>query len=240
MRIAVCDDDKAFLGQLTGAIQTWQQSLQAVALECFEDGDSLIRAHTTRPFDVIFLDVVMPLLSGLDAAREIRQSDKTVRIVFFTSSPEFAVDSYRVKASDYLLKPLHEEQLRQCLDELWEQYHSNARYIDIKSSSTVHRVALPNIAFIEAQNKHVQFFLTDGTVILASEPLYSYEERLELADGFFKCSRSYIVNLHQIESYRAKEITTRGGFRIPISRNRGKEFEEAYFRVIFGKAGEQL
>ena len=126
------------------------------------------------------------------------------------------------------------------LEELWEQYHSNARCIDIKSANTVHRIALPDIAFMEAQNKHVQFTFIDGSSILSSEPLYSYEERLGLEDGFFKCSRSYIVNMHQIESYCAKEITMRGGFRIPISRNRHREFEEAYFRVLFGKAGEQL
>lgn len=240
MRIAICDDDKAFLAQLTDAIRTWQQPLRISALERFEDGDSLICAHTTAPFDVIFLDVVMPLLDGIGTAREIRLNDRNVRIVFLTSSPEFAVDSYSVKASNYLLKPLDEDKLRLCLEELWEQYHSNARCIDIKSANTVHRIALPDIAFMEAQNKHVQFTFIDGSSILSSEPLYSYEERLGLEDGFFKCSRSYIVNMHQIESYCAKEITMRSGFRIPISRNRHREFEEAYFRVLFGKAGEQL
>ena len=230
MYIALCDDQPAALDALQVLLHQWETE-HGIVLRCrtFHSAAELVDAAQREPFSLYFLDVVMPLLDGIGTAREIRLNDRNVRIVFLTSSPEFAVDSYSVKASNYLLKPLDEDKLRLCLEELWEQYHSNARCIDIKSANTVHRIALPDIAFMEAQNKHVQFTFIDGSSILSSEPLYSYEERLALEDGFFKCSRSYIVNMHQIESYCAKEITMRSGFRIPISRNRHREFEEAYF-----------
>lgn len=181
----------------------------------------------------------MPLLNGIDAAKELRQQDKTVKIVFLTTSPEFAVDSYTVKASNYLLKPLQADQLYVCLDELVEEIQKNAKTIIVKSTKTTHRVEVKSIEYIEAQNKHVLFALSDGRTIESVEPLYSYENMLLLADGFFKCSRSYIVNIHRIDTYSSKELKTHSGCRIPISRSCQKEFEAAYFEVLFGKAGDR-
>ena len=240
MRIAICDDDQVFAEQAKSVILEQQPLFHNLVIQTFEDGDRLIKAHATIPFDIIFLDVVMPLFSGIEAAREIRQNDRMVKIVFLTSSPEFAVDSYTVKANNYLLKPLDSVRMHNCLQELFTEIRSSERSISIKSANTVHRVLLRSIVYIEAQNKHVQFTLTDGSRIVSTEPLYTIESRLALTDGFYKCSRSYLVNMHHIESYSAKELLLRSGDRIPISRNRHKEFEEVYFSAIFGKAGETL
>lgn len=240
MRIAICDDNPVFLEQAKMMLDNWNSHPTVVITELFEDGDALIQAHTTAPFDIILLDVVMPLLNGIDAAKEIRQNDKTVKLVFLTSSPEFAVESYCVKASNYLLKPVSPERLYQCLDELLQDIRQNSHYITVKSSSAIHRVESSRIEYIEAQNKHILFSLSDGRTIVSGDPLYTFERQLLLADGFFKCSRSYIVNIHQIDTYTAKEIKMRSGCRIPISRTCHREFEAAYFSAIFGKAGELL
>lgn len=240
MRIAVCDDNPVFLSQAKELLANWSHPYDVVFTELFEDGDALIQAHTKAPFDIILLDVVMPLLNGMETAREIRQHDKTVKLVFLTSSPEFAVDSYTVKASNYLLKPVSPERLYACLDELASQIRQNSRHITVKSASAIHRVHISRIEYIEAQNKHILFSLSDGHTIVSSEPLYAFERQLLLADGFFKCNRSYIVNIHQIDTFTAKEIKMHSGCRIPISRNCHREFEAAYFSTIFGKAGDLL
>ena len=77
-------------------------------------------------------------------------------------------------------------------------------------------------------------------LILSGEPLYIYEEKLTLEDGFFKCSRSFIVNINRIDTFTSKEIYTHSGARISISRNLHREFENAYFAVLFGKDGDIL
>ena len=97
---------------------------------------------------------------------------------------------------------------------------------------------MADIEYIESQNKRILFVLSNGETILSGEPLYAYEEKLTQEDGFFKCSRSFIVNIHRIDTFTAKEIRTRSGARIPISRSCQKEFESAYFSVLFGKAGD--
>ena len=82
--------------------------------------------------------------------------------------------------------------------------------------------------------------MNDGSHILSSDPLYAYEDMLTARDGFYKCHRSYIVNVFRISKYTSKEITMRSGCRIPISRNVHKEFESTYFEITFGKAGDIL
>lgn len=238
MRLAICDDNSEFLNQTRQAIALWAAQPCDLTVELFEDGDALINAHTLSPFDIILLDVVMPLLNGIDTAREIRQCDRSVKIVFLTSSPEFALDSYSVKANDYLLKPLNPQKLYRCLEELSEEIRAKARSITVKSVGALHRVEISSIEYIEAQNKHVLFALTGGQTIESIEPLYTYEDKLLLSDGFFKCNRSYIVNIHRIVTYSLKEITMHSGCRISISRNYQKEFEAAYFSLLFRKAGD--
>ena len=239
MKIALCDDCKEFLDSGRKMIENWDKFENNVSVELFEDGDALIRAHTETPFDIIFLDIVMPLLNGIDAAKEIRQQDKTVKIVFLTSSPEFAIESYSVKASNYLLKPFDKVKFYACLDELCEEMRQKARSIIVKSGTTVHRVEIGEIEYLEAQNKNVKIVLSDGKNILSVEPLYAFEEKLIPGGEFFKCSRSYIVNIHRIGSFNQKEITMHSGSKIPVSRGCHKQFEEAYFAEMFGKAGEK-
>ena len=160
--------------------------------------------------------------------------------MFLTSSPEYAIESYSVCANNYLLKPLDRERLHACLDDLYTDITDDFRYMLVKDAPAVHRIPLRGIEYVEAQGKHVIFSMSDGTRILSSDPLYAYEDKLTVRDGFYKCHRSYIVNVFRISKYTPKEITMRSGCRIPISRNAHKEFETAYFEMTFGKAGDIL
>ena len=238
LKLAICDDSTEFLNTSKQLLHNWSNRPCEFTVTCFSDGDSLLKAHQLTPFDIIFLDVVMPMLNGIEVAREIRQQDNTAKIVFLTSSSEYAVDSYTVKASNYLLKPLNPDSFYRCLKELFDQLFTEEPSLFIKGLSKVHRVYYHEIEYVEAQNKRVAFFLADGRVLISGEPLYVYENKLAAAKEFFKCHRSYILNLQQISNYTQKEVQMRSGFRIPISRNCHKDFETAYFSLIFEKAGE--
>ena len=119
VKIAICDDETEFLDILSESLSSWCRAHQlTLQLYRFTNGDELISAHRAYGMDLILLDMIMPLLSGMDTARELRQADTAVRLVFLTSSPEFALESYEVRAFDYLLKPVTYERLAQLLDEL--------------------------------------------------------------------------------------------------------------------------
>lgn len=238
MRLAICDDMQIFLRHIKTALDRWEGCPSDLQTEIFEDGDSLIAAHHANPFDIILLDVIMPLLNGIETAREIRQTDRNVKIVFLTSSAEFAVDSYTVKANNYLLKPLDPEKLYACLNELSEDLRKKPKTIVIKGIKSVHQIEIKEIEYLEAQNKHVLLVLRDGTSLISVDPLYSFEEQLSLNEGFFKVSRSYIINIHYVNTYSAKDVRMRSGYLISVARSCQKEFETAYFETLFGKAGD--
>lgn len=238
MRIAICDDQPAMLEHLHNLILEWDGGDAAVS--CFDNGDSLLQAHARAPFDIIFLDVMMPLFSGMETAKELRCVDKIVKLVFISVSTEYAVDAFAVKASNYLLKPLDSRQLYCCLDDLSREIQTSSRKICVKGIHGVHQIPVADIEYIEAQNKRILFVLADGHTILSTDPLYMYEAMLTLEEGFFKCSRSFIVNIHWIDCFTTKEIRTRSGARISISRNLHKDFESAYFSVLFVKAEDTI
>ena len=241
IRVAICDDSPMFLSQTKSMIENWNTHLSRnITTELFEDGDSLLAAHSANPFDIVLLDIIMPLLNGIDVAKELRQKDKIVKIVFLTSFTEFAIDSYTVKASNYLLKPIKPDRLLTCLEELVCEIQDAAKCIVVKGVNATHRIPLSDIEYVEAQRKHVMFFLKGNRIIESLDPFYTHENMLMLEDGFFKCHRSYIVNLYCIDNYSHSEIVIRSGHQLPISRSCQKSFENSYFRVIFGKAGDDL
>ena len=112
LRIAVCDDSLAFRESAREMIERWSnESGVPVDLHLCADGDGLLSLCAGERIDLVFLDILMPLLNGLDTARELRARDTAVRIVFLTSSPEFALESYDVRAQGYLLKPADEKKV---------------------------------------------------------------------------------------------------------------------------------
>lgn len=237
IRIAVCDDESFFLNSVLDLIDNYPKSIE-YSTDCFDNGDSLIKAHTKTPYDIIFLDIVMPLFNGLEAAKEIREQDKNVKIVFLTTSTDYAVESYTVKATNYLLKPLDEDKFYRCLDELFEEFFKEAPSLLIKSFSTTHHVLLSDIEYIEAQNRYTILYLNSGESVRTPKPLYAFEDDLTLENGFYKCHRSYLINLFRIDSYTSNEITMRSGSKIPLSRSYNTEFKMTYFNHVFRKVDE--
>ena len=120
MRIAVCDDNKADRQKLIEALRS---AVGNVSVNEFEDGNELLCSHAHLPYDLIFLDILMPRISGMDTAERLRKTDTHTPIVFVSSSEEFGVQSYRVLAFDYLLKPVDPKELKRCMTRLCDQLH---------------------------------------------------------------------------------------------------------------------
>lgn len=235
MRIAVCDDNSDFLAQAVNFIERWsEQNKIPSEIFSFNDGDALIAKTATAHIDIIFLDIIMPFLNGMDTAKEIRQTNSDVKIVFLTSSREFALESYSVKAHNYLLKPITYEKIKTVLDECNHDFDKEPKSIVFKTAFGYQKLFYHDIEYAEAQSKKVTFYLRNGNTIDAIEPFYSIVKRLTNCDGFFKCHRSYLVYLHNVDHFNMTEIITKSGRRIPIARGYGKPFQEAYFSRIFG------
>lgn len=234
LRIALCDDEQSCLADIKRMLES-RSAGAAVQLEidCFDNGDALLQACGIARYDIIFLDIVMPLLNGMDTAKELREHDKTVKIVFLTASPEFALASYSVKATDYCLKPISYEKLKEVMEECTASDRQEPESLTLKTVGGYQKIYLHDIEYIEAQNKRVYFFLKSGRVVEVVQPLYTFENRLSDSKGFFKCHRSYLVYLPNVDYFNNTEIKTKSGRRIPIARGYGRAFQDAYFTLMF-------
>lgn len=234
IKIAICDDDALSLQSIKEAVSNWafEYNIQ-VTIEGFNNGDQLLDHCLREHTDILLLDIMMPLLNGMDTAHEIRDYDQHVQIIFFTSSPEFAIESYDVKASGYLLKPVSYEKLCTVLNDCIWSVNVKPDSITLHTVSGYQNLYLHQIECVEAQNKKMVFTLSDGSTLKAFGTLSSYEETLNCDRGFFKCHRSYLVYIPAVDYFTASEILTKSGCRVPIARGRGKNFEEFYFSYMF-------
>ena len=235
MKIAICDDEKQFIDAICLLLEQWatRNSIK-LTLYRFTNGDDLIAVQRNQCMDLIILDVIMPLLSGMDTARELRKDNQTVPIIFLTSTREFAVDSYEVKAFHYLIKPVDELKLFRILDDFLKTITLPQTVFTAQTGKGFCKIVVDDVDYLEAQNKEVLVHLTNGRTIEIRELFSKCEEIFSLENGFFRCHRSYIVNLNNIEQFTKSEISTSQNSAIPISRNRYVAFKETYFNHMFG------
>lgn len=234
MKIAVCDDEKRFVDNTCALLERWAKERNiCLSLYRFSDGDALLRAHRSEVMDLIFLDVLMPLLNGIDTAKELRTEDPAVPIIFLSSAREYAVDSYEVNAFQYLVKPLDEKRLWAVLDNFSKTFYTQREMIILHTQIGFCRIAVEDVDYLEAQNKHVVAYLSNGTSILLSENFSGCEQLFTLEKGFCKSHRSYLVNLSHVKEFTKTEIFMNTGAAVPISRNCYQVFKETYFSYMF-------
>ncbi len=234
LRIAICDDDEKCLADTKRMLESWSAATKyQLEIDCYDNGDSLIKENDSARYDIIFLDIIMPLFNGIDTAKELRGRDKTVKIVFLTSSPEFALQSYSVKAIDYCIKPIVYQKLKEIMDDCTAFNRQEPENLTLKTVGGYQKIYLHDIEYIEVQNKRVFFFLSSGQSVVVTRPLYTFETLLTESKGFFKCHRSFLVYLPNVDYFNNSEIKTKSGRLIPIARGYGKAFRDAYFDAMF-------
>jgi DNA-binding LytR/AlgR family response regulator len=238
LKIAICDDDSQELAHISSFIDTYRQEKKAsLTYQTFQNAIELLSTVNNGDYDILLLDILMPGLTGMQAAHEIRAFDAEVKIVFLTSSPEFAVESYAVKAYDYILKPASKDKLFSILDALIAEEQKPLEGLIVKTQAGMARILFSKLAFVEVINKKLYFHLADGSVQKTSASLAAFEDKLLSRSEFVKVHRSYIVNLWQVGEIRPKEIITHAGNTVPISRLLYGKVREAYMEHLFVEKG---
>ena len=234
MKIAICDDEICFGQELRALLTHWAaRNDLSLTLYQYTNGDDLLTALQATSMDLIFLDIIMPLLNGMDTARELRNAGITVPVIFLTSSKEFALESYEVKALNYLLKPINNQKLFSVLDEFLKSFEASAETFTAHTADGFCKITLNDVDYLEAQNKQVLVYLSDGSILKIRELFSKCEGVFTPEKGFFKCHRSYIVNLSHVKQFTRTLITTGISSSVPISRNSYSAFKDAYFSYMF-------
>lgn len=236
MYIAVCDDQAEELEILMGLLGRWQRERRtALRFRTFRSAAEMLDAAGKDRFTLYLLDVMMPGTDGLAAAREIRDFDDAADIVFLTSSPGFAYESYGVHALDYLLKPIRAEMLFPILDRLLLREQKPQDGLTLKCGSTLIRVPFSQLAYVEVNGKHLYFNLTDGSVREVFGTLKEYEPLLLNRPEFMQIHRSYIVNMLQAAELSPAGICTFSGKKLPVSRLLYPQVQKDYMKLLFAQ-----
>ncbi len=236
MYLAVCDDLQSEREEIVASLERWQQRRGArLRYRVFSGASDMLDAAREEPFSLYFLDILMPGINGLEAAREIRSFDESAQLVFLTTSPGFAYESYGVRALDYLLKPVDEEILFALLDKLWLAERRPAEGMTVKAGATLVRVLFSALSHVEVSGKHLFFNMTDGTVHQVPGTMREIEEALLERPEFAHIHRSYIVNLYQVAELSASGVCTFSGKTLPVSRLLYSAVQEKYMKLLFAE-----
>lgn len=239
MYIAVCDDQANDLDVLTSLLHRWQRERgTALQFKTFRSAAEMLDAAEKEPFTLYLLDVMMPGTNGMTAAKEIRSFDDAAEIVFLSSSPEFAYESYGVRAFDYLLKPIGKEPFFAILDKLSLKEQRPWEGLTLKCGAAMIRIPFSQLVYVEVNGKHLYFNLTDKTQREVYGAMKEYAPILLTRPEFLQIHRSYIVNLYQIAQLSPAGIWTFSGEHLPVSRRLYSQLQKNYMKLLFTTRGE--
>lgn len=240
IKIAFCDDDMEVLHQMNELLDRyrveWNEDITYAAFQSpFELLTEIEKG--IRP-DILFLDVVMPGQNGMDVAKEIRQYDTNMKIIFLTSSPEFAVESYSVGAYFYQLKPIWEESFFRLMDAVLAECEKKKKNsLILRSKDGITRIDLQQLEYCEVLGRKLLFYLEDGAVLESAGSLDDLAGQLMQYSNFFRPHRSFLVNMEYIQNISSRSIKMVNDAEIPIPHGKCSEIKNTYMEYAFN--GEQ-
>ncbi|MDE6934911.1 MAG: LytTR family DNA-binding domain-containing protein, partial [Oscillospiraceae bacterium] len=220
---AICDDEPLMAQELASHLADYMKEnsmTAAYSASSFSNGRALL--ERVGSFDVIFLDIQMEQPDGMETARLLRQRGDHSLLIFVTVLKECVFDSFQVEAFDYLLKPLDSARFHQTMDRVLRSLEQRtAKDIVIQRGTGCEVVLLSDIVYCEVLGRKIYLHKKDGAVIDYYDKLEDLEQRV---DGrFFKCHRSYLVNLDYVRGCQDGQVLLDQGERIPASRLRERE-----------------
>ena len=242
IKIALCDGDAMQLAHMEALLQDYRLHRPGTDLTSASFSSAIALLEHLRlknTFDLYFLDVIMPGADGIELGLNIREFDQGGHIVYLAFSPDFAVDSYRARASGYLIKPLEKNRLFQVLDEILERLaRERCAFLTVKTQDGFRRLPLRSIVYGELAGRRIQYHLTDGSVVKGMSLRGSFQDAVRplLAHRrFVLCTASFFVNLAFVEVAGPSSLKLTGGSALPLSRALRAEVTSRWMDYCFGE-----
>lgn len=240
MRLAIIDDskkDRQSLNSLLTDCLKEQNIYPTYSIELFRSGDEFLEAFRPCSYDAIFLDILMDTLSGIETAQKIRTLDEDVRIIFITSSNDYASESYEVRAAGYILKPFSKKELQKIRGILAPSTQQKADYITLPEGR---QLILQNVIYTEFYNRHVLIHQKQGGNLRLRISQSEIESHLLPYPYFINCFRGIIVNLHEVEHLQTDYFIMKDGSHVPVSRRKAAETKTAWSEFLFRKVRREV
>ncbi len=222
VKIAIVEDEQTHRKLLEQYLEAWsRQRQQSIEVLAFSSAESFLFAwEEAKDFDILFADIQMDGMDGMEMARKVRTQDEDVAIVFTTGIGDYVETGYEVEALHYLRKPLREEKIAQCMDKALQRGRRE-QFVVVHGREELYKLPVRRITYVEAQGHGcvVETFSREGETT-RTEITESISEMAQLLgeEDFVKCHRSYLCRIESVHQIGRTEIIFDNGSRIPVSR----------------------
>lgn len=231
IQIGICDDSEEDIRILSAALHAYNEAFEILF---YKDGQSLLDDFNEKEviFDIIFLDICMAGLNGIETAKKIRTDLRDVKIIFISSSNDYYSEAYDVFAFNYIIKPLNREKLNQILDHALVSI-ANVRRQEVSFSykSINYRIFCRDIFYLESRDKVLYFHMVDRTTLQCYAKLDEILKQLP-EEYFIRCHQSFVVNISHATEMAEKYFRV-GMTVINISKKYQKASKDKYFLYLF-------
>ena len=229
INIAICDDDISITDEMTGIINQYRRDRnEEIRCDVFHNGESLMSED--KEYDIIFLDIIMAGIDGIETARYLRKKNKTVEIIYLTSYTGLTKEALSVHAFDYLEKPVTKELIYNQLDEVLEKIlrkklNDEYKYhiVAFNAGKNCIRLSIDDIYYFERVDRKLKAVTKKGNFML-SETITSVEEKLHQYD-FVTPHQSFVVNINNMKDYVKDEIIMLNYDIVPVAQKRASDFK---------------
>lgn len=232
MKIAICDDDARQIEVIEGYIKAWaEKNKEAVTVETFLSAERfLFHCTSTTSYDLLFLDIRMDKITGMELAERIRETDTETAIVFVTADRDFVFRGYEVEALYYLIKPIDEAACEKCLDKVKAKLSlEEGAALVIQTQGKLLKIKHRDLIYLESLSHYLNICTTQGEYKYRKK-IADIEEELKENKNFIRIHRSFIVNLEFVYAIEESGVVMENGVTIPISRQRWRDTHKAFVK----------
>jgi two-component system response regulator LytT len=222
IRIAICDDEKHMSDHIRAFVSDFfRKKNREISIRTFLSGEDLLSYD--GQIDILFLDIQMKGMDGMETARKLRASKFQGFLVFITVLKEMVFQSFEVQAYDYLIKPVDDKQFEKTMERLYvSMQNAGEDSLLVQKGYEGHIIPKDEIVFCEVIDRKIYLNLASGEVVDYYERIENLETKL--GSHFFRCHRSYLINLKHLKGYKNGTAYMDSGKEVPVSRLRSKEF----------------
>lgn len=232
LTVAIVEDDVVDAGKLRACLESFSVAHGVeFDIRMFEEPTSFLQGYRPQ-YDMVFLDIEMPNMNGMDVARRLRDIDSDVILFFVTNMVQFAAKGYEVAAFDYVIKPLVYPNFERKLERAVKLRIQASNSILVLRRGGAKRILLRDIAYIEVRG-HALLFQTESGTVTGSGTLQDAQSQLE-RQGFLRCSKAFLVNYRRISAVNGQELLLDTGQTLMI----GRAYRKSFMQGLANRIGD--
>lgn len=236
INVAICDDDIDAIEKLDGILNTIAaRNCIKLETEGFTDGSNLLHYMEANKdqYDLIYLDIEMNQIDGLETAKRIREINEQVYLIYVTCYDKYALEAYEVHPYNFIIKPVSEKTVESSFMNIYERIRADAGFYEYKYNKDYYKIPISDILYFESDKRRIKVHLVGGIIQIYYDKLSAIEKKLQDSKAdFWRIHQSFLINVSHIRHVTFEYVELSDKSRLNISKNRRNNVNENYLKMI--------